>query len=115
MYNRAINWKKKELNKLEIVKNDLINKKIDDQIINNYINEHYEIIINKYNDKIKKYELNKENIDNKKKEKKLKKNLIKNLMILDGKLDNNLIKEYANKEYNLIINKINLDNINFID
>ena len=115
MCNRAINWKKKELNKLEIIKNELINKKTDEQIINNYINERYDIIINKYNDKIKKYELSKENIDLKKKEKKLKKILIKNLMILDGKIDNNLIKEYADKEYYNITNKINLDNINFID
>ena len=36
-------------------------------------------------------------------------------MILDGKIDNNLIKEYADKEYYNITNKINLDNINFID
>jgi hypothetical protein len=115
MYPRAINWKKKELDKLELIKNELIKKNAEEQIITNFINEQYDFIDKKYNEKIKKYELNKQNNDNNKKEKKLKKNLIKNLIILDGKFDNNKIKEYADKEYNIIINKIDLDKINFID
>jgi hypothetical protein len=115
MYTRAVNWKKRELNKLEIIKNELIRKKAGEQIITNFINEQYDIIDKKYNKKIKKYEDNKQNIDNKKIEIKLRKNVIKNLMILDGKIDDNKIKEYADKEYKCIYEKFNIDEVNFID
>jgi hypothetical protein len=115
MCTRAINWKKKELDKIEIIKNELIRKNVDSSIITNYINEQYDIIENKYNEKIKKYELNKNNVDNNKNLRKLKKNLIKNLSILNGNVDDNVINSYAEKEYDFINYKIDLDKINFID
>lgn len=113
--NRIDNWKKKELFRIEIIKKELIFKNVDSQIINNYINEQYDIIINKYNEKKIKYEekINENKI--KKKNKYALKNLINNYKILENNIDKNKLNEYIKKEYDIIVNQVDLHNVNFID
>lgn len=113
IYKRAENWKKKELLKIELIKKELIIKNADALIIKNYIDEQYDIIINKYNEKIKQYEYKKNN--NVKPDKKAIKNLIQNIKILEGVFTTEKINEYYQKEYNIINNDVDLSNVNFID
>jgi len=115
MNSRIDNWKKKELFKIEVLKNELILKNTDPKIIDNFINEQYDIIINKYNEKKKINEEKQNKNKNKKKNKCALKNLINNILILENNIDKNKLNEYINKEYDIIVNQVDLHNVNFID
>ena len=103
------NWKKRQLEELTIIKNEMIKNNVSEDLIQKYIDEEYESIEQKFNEKINKYLLNKEkNKDKTKNEKKQQKNksidfLIKNKTFLEKQgVKPDVINEYVNLEYNKI-------------
>ncbi len=137
------NWKKKEIQKVLLLRDEMIENNIDKILIKKYIDEQYDLINEKYEQRIQKYynsiniikqtdnsNLNSIHINpvNKKKREKAVDFLLKNKTFLENNgASQEFINNYVNKQYNLI-NKtynesntnlnpddINLDNVNFID
>jgi hypothetical protein len=100
------NWKKREISKLSILKEDMIRmNEFDKESIDIYINLEYDKIINKYNDKIEKNNSNKVNIDKEmeKKRKKAINMLIESRIYLENSnIDMNYIKNKSSENYDKI-------------
>ena len=111
----ANNKKNKKISELLQMRDQMINNKIDDQIIKKFIDEQYEIINNQYQKNINKKSDDKKIIDKKRND--AIQFLLKNKKFLE--LNNatpEYIKEYVKKQYE-DINKTYVlnDGINFID
>ena len=103
------NWKKRQLEELNIIKNEMIKNNVSEDLIQKYIDEEYESIEQKFNEKINKHLLNKEkNKDKPKNLKQQQKNksidfLIKNKAFLEKQgVKPDIINEYVNLEYDKI-------------
>jgi hypothetical protein len=128
----ASNCKKKQIKNIMVLQQEMVNNNIDQKLIDEFINDQYEIINNEYNLKVEKYnnkilsnlEINKSNKEKIKNRNKEISNLIKNKIILDKNgIDKEYINNYIINQYQNINNKYNdiiLDsddqyNIEFID
>jgi hypothetical protein len=110
----ANNKKNKKINNLLLLRDEMINNNIDDQIIQKYINEQYEIINTEYQKNINK-KGDTQKIMNKKRDDALQ-FLFKNKIFLEQNNANpEYIKEYVKNQYNDINKTYENDNINFID
>jgi hypothetical protein len=103
---RANNWKKKHINNILKIRDDMIQNNINKIVIDNYVNEQYNYINEIYKQKISKDKIN---LD-KKRENEIK-NLIKSKIILENSGYN--VLNYVNKRYYEINNDLNY--IEFID
>lgn len=113
----ANNWKIKEIKTIMILKEEMIKNNINEDMIKEFMDEQYNIINNKYNQRIERYNKNKEKKLEKDKENIEKKTkiikrenavnfLIKNKMFLeDNGVNKKYIKDYTKKQYDEI-NKI---------
>jgi hypothetical protein len=113
----ANNWKMKEIKTIMILKEEMIKNNINEDMIKEFMDEQYDIINNKYNERIERYNKNKEKKLEKDKESIEKKTkiikrenavnfLIKNKMFLeDNGVNKKYIKDYTKKQYDEI-NKI---------
>lgn len=135
----ANNKKQNNIKNLLLLRDEMIYYKIDDKLIKEFIDEQYNIINKEYDEKIEKFEKNKDvNLNNtqlieiKKKRTKAVDFLLKNKSFMEEHgVNKDSIKQYVDKEYDEInkyynynninkkvdtnINDINLDAINFID
>jgi hypothetical protein len=109
----ANKWKLKEINKLIFNKELIILNNIDNEIANNYINNNYLQIENKYKKKIE----SKSKLENKNKYKKDINNLLRNILLVESyglknlNIDSDRFDKLVNKKYD----DIKLLNIDFID
>lgn len=127
----ADNWKKKEIQIVLSLREEMIQNNIDKNLIESYLNEQYAKIDKEYNQKIQKY--NEKNNESKNiiktlesKRKKAIKLLAKNKLNMERLgVKPEEIKKYLDREYEQINNLysydpedpnfINLDRVNFID
>jgi hypothetical protein len=124
----ANSWRKKEVQHILNIRDEMTRNKIDSKTINNFLNEQYDKINKEYDDRIQKYnQKNEENIIKRELEKKRDRAinfLIKNKNFLEEKgVNKKVIDNYVEKQYETINNKykykkeedINPESINFID
>ena len=130
----ANNKKQKNIRNILLLRDEMIYHNIDDKLIKQFVDEQYDIINKEYDEKIKKFEKNKnvksnniQLIEIKKKRTKAVDFILKNKYFMEEHgVNKESIKRYVDKEYGEI-NKyydynnidnyldINIDNINFID
>lgn len=129
----AKNNRKKQIEHVLELRDEMIENKIDKKLINNFLNESYEKINKQYEDKInkisqkesKKKELSEKN-ELERKRKKAIEYLLKNKAILEEKgVSQEYINNYIEKQYQQInqfylikkevVQEIDLDQVNFID
>jgi Na+/phosphate symporter len=112
----ANNWKKKELNNLLILKEDMIANDIDINKINQFMDKKYSEIDAKYQKRIAKYNKKLDDKNETKKNKKQIKNIINNVIILEQNgIDTSYVKNYLNKEIKEIKDKESVEKVNFLD
>lgn len=130
----AKNKRNREIKYVLELRDEMIINKIDQKLINKYLDEQYIKINQEYEEKIKKYQENKLKKQTKLIEKELKVKrkkaiefLLKNKVYLEEKgYKSEYIKKYVDKHYNEInqnysidsednIYNVNLDQVNFID
>jgi hypothetical protein len=112
----ANNWKKKEVDKILCLRDEMLSKKIDNKLIEEFVNEQYEIINQKYEKKISKNNMNnnKKELINamKTKRKKAINFLLLNKQFLEDKgMSPEYIQKYVEQQYNEINELYSLDNI----
>lgn len=106
----ANTWKSKEINKLSDLKENLLRNQVDKESIDIYINLEYNMIINKYNKKIKKIQSDKNNeidIINKEKKKAIQYLIESRIYLENANIDPQYIKNQSNIKYNKINDKFN--------
>lgn len=113
----ANNWKKKEVDKILFLRDEMVSKKIDNKLIEEFINEQYEVINQKYQNKINKHN----SVNNSRKEvintmktkrKKAINFLLLNKQFLEDKgISAEYIQKYVDKQYEEINELYSLDNI----
>jgi len=130
----ANNWKNKEIKHVLELRDEMIANNIDNNLINKYIDEQYDIINQEYETKIKKYNDKQKKLKSKNLEKNAKQKrdkavqfLLKNKAFLEENgASKEYIKKYVDRQYNTInltynidytdpYDLIDLDKINFID
>ncbi len=133
------NWKQKEIQKVLSLRDEMIEHNIDKLLIKKYVDEQYNIINKKYEEKVQKYyqkqSKNNEQIEqikqtNKKKREKAVDFLIKNKTFLEENgVNQKYIQNYVETQYNyinktydntnidtkIINDDVNLSDVNFID
>lgn len=112
----ANNWKKKEVDKILFLRDEMVSKKIDSKLIEEFVNEQYEVINQKYQNKINKHNNpnNKKELINamKTKRKKAINFLLLNKQFLEDKgISPEYIQKYVDKQYEEINELYSLDNI----
>ena len=113
----AKNWKKKQIDNALYLRDQMIENKISQVLIDDFLNKEYERINKKYEEKIKKANNNQNENSIKTARKKAIEFIIKNKTFMEeNNIDPEIIKQYTNKHYNFINNKYsNKNKINFID
>jgi hypothetical protein len=123
----ANNKKQNNIKNILLLRDEMIYHKIDDKLIKQFLDEQYNIINKEYDEKIKKFEKNKNVKSNniqlteiKKKRTKAVEFLLKNKYFMEEHgVNKESIKRYVNKEYEEINNYYTyvdkLDYVNFID
>jgi hypothetical protein len=123
----ANNKKQNNIKNILLLRDEMIYHKIDDKLIKEFLDEQYNIINKEYDEKIKKFEKNKNVKSNniqlteiKKKRTKAVEFLLKNKYFMEEHgVNKESIKRYVNKEYEEINNYYTyvdkLDYVNFID
>lgn len=112
---RANNWKKKEIENVIILRDQMIAKNIDKPLIDEYLDEQYERINKEYEERINKYNNKKQTEenqiinDNKKKRKKAINFLLLNKKFLEDNGTNpEYIKQYVDSQYEKINKRFNV-------
>jgi len=123
----ANNKKQNNIKNILLLRDEMIYHKIDDKLIKEFLDEQYNIINKEYDEKIKKFEKNKNVKSNniqlteiKKKRTKAVEFLLKNKYFMEEHgVNKESIKRYVDKEYEEINNYYTyvdkLDYVNFID
>jgi len=123
----ANNKKQNNIKNILLLRDEMIYHKIDDKLIKEFLDEQYNIINKEYDEKIKKFEKNKNLKSNniqlteiKKKRTKAVEFLLKNKYFMEEHgVNKESIKRYVDKEYEEINNYYTyvdkLDYVNFID
>ena len=104
----AKNWKKKRIEEILYIKNEMIKNNINEELINNYVDEEYKKIEERYGERIKKFLDNKDNNTNYSRQKKQKEIefLLGNKRFLENQnVKMEVIEKYVNTEYEKINNK----------
>ena len=123
----ANNKKQNNIKNILLLRDEMIYHKIDDKLIKQFLDEQYNIINKEYDEKIKKFEKNKNVKSNNIQLTEIKKKrtiavefLLKNKYFMEEHgVNKESIKRYVNKEYEEINNYYTyvdkLDYVNFID
>ena len=100
----AKNWKKKEIDNVLYLKEQMNQKKISQTLIDNYLNEQYDIINKKFEEKINKAQSKVTN--NYSKRKNTIEFIIKTKTFMEKhNINPNLIKKYTNSHYDFVNEK----------